>query len=226
MRYVVAGSRDAVRKVFDRELATLPGEWRFVADTSALVAEVRAKPRPRYIFFLHWSSRIDDWLTRDFECIGFHMSELPYGRGGSPLQNLIMRGHAETQLTAFRMTDELDAGPVYMRETLTLDGSAEQILERAYHIAARMAVRIVAERPGPVPQRGIPVVFQRRRAHESEIPELDSLPALYDFVRMLDAEGYPHAFIRFGRFRIEFRNAVLQGSRLHVDAVISDRRDG
>jgi methionyl-tRNA formyltransferase len=226
MRYVVAGSRDAVRRVFDRELATLPGEWKFVGDSSTLVAEVQAEPHPRYVFFLHWSSRIANWLTRDYECVGFHMSELPYGRGGSPLQNLLLRGHAMTQLTAFRMTDELDAGPVYMREPLTLDGSAEEILERAYHLAAQMTVRIVAERPEPVPQQGVPVVFQRRSPSESEIPELDSLAALYDFVRMLDAEGYPHAFTRLGQFRIEFRNAAIQGDRLHVDAVISAEGDG
>ncbi len=26
-----------------------------------------------------------------FECVCFHMTDVPYGRGGSPLQNLIIR---------------------------------------------------------------------------------------------------------------------------------------
>jgi len=37
------------------------------------------------------------------------MTDVPYGRGGSPLQNLIVRGHTETKLTALRCVRDLDA---------------------------------------------------------------------------------------------------------------------
>ncbi len=43
---------------------------------------------------------------RGFEKV--HMTDVPYGRGGSPLQNLIARGHTSTKLTAMRMTAEVD----------------------------------------------------------------------------------------------------------------------
>lgn len=32
----------------------------------------------------------------------FHMTNFPYGRGGSPLQNLMKRGHHTTTITALR----------------------------------------------------------------------------------------------------------------------------
>ena len=59
-------------------------------------------------------------IIKRFECVCFHMADVPYGRGGSPLQNLIARGHRETKLTALRMVEDFDAGPVYSKMPLCL----------------------------------------------------------------------------------------------------------
>lgn len=47
-----------------------------------------------------------------------------------------------------------------------------------------------------VRQQGDVVNFKRRSPAESQIAGLNSLPSLYDFIRMLDADGYPPAFLR------------------------------
>lgn len=47
--------------------------------------------QPDYIFLPHWSYIIPREITDNWECVVFHMTDLPYGRGGSPLQNLIVR---------------------------------------------------------------------------------------------------------------------------------------
>jgi methionyl-tRNA formyltransferase len=52
---------------------------------------------------------------------------LPYGRGGSPLQNLIDLGHKDTFVSALKMTEELDAGAIYLKKPLSLEGLAEEI---------------------------------------------------------------------------------------------------
>ena len=64
----------------------------------------------------------------------FHMTDVLYGRGGSPLQNFIIRGHKETKLTAMKCVKELDAGPVYLKEFLSLLGNAEEIYMRHLHL--------------------------------------------------------------------------------------------
>jgi len=43
---------------------------------------------PDFIFFPHWSTHIPSAIYSNFNCIIFHMTDLPYGRGGSPLQIL------------------------------------------------------------------------------------------------------------------------------------------
>ena len=47
---------------------------------------------PRYIFFPHWNWKIEPEIYLRYECVVFHTAPLPYGRGGSPIQNLIING--------------------------------------------------------------------------------------------------------------------------------------
>jgi methionyl-tRNA formyltransferase len=135
---------------------------------------------------------------------------VPYGRGGSPLQNLIWRGHIETKVSALRMMSEMDAGPVYMKRPLSLDGRAEAIYRRLAEVVFDMMDEIVATEPTPVPQHGEPVVFPRRKPADSELPRVGDGRALYDHIRMLDAPTYPLAFVDWGHFRLEFAEAELQ----------------
>jgi methionyl-tRNA formyltransferase len=107
--------------------------------------------RSRYIFFPFWSHKVPKEITDKYECVCFHMTDVPYGRGGSPLQNLILRGHTETVISALRMTDEMDAGPVYMKRPLSLEGSAQEIYERAAGIISGMMREIAETEPTPVP---------------------------------------------------------------------------
>ena len=72
----------------------------------------------------------------------------------------------------------------------------------------------------PRPQRGKATVFSRRTSLESEIPGLESLEALYDFIRMLDAEGYPKAFLNYKGFKIEFSKAAFYDGELFLEAKI------
>jgi len=218
--YVVVGSKPWNRRVFDKVISKYHGKWHYIGSIDELTLERIKALNPRYIFFLHWSWRVPDEIIGNYECVNFHMTDVPYGRGGSPLQNLIVRGHRHTKLTALRMTHDFDAGSVYLKEDLCLEGNAEEIYIRATHKAAQMIKRIISEQPEPVPQVGEVVLFKRRKPEESEIPKLDSLQDLSDFVRMLDAEGYPKAFIIYKGFRFEFSRAALYNGRIEANVTI------
>jgi methionyl-tRNA formyltransferase len=123
------------------------------------------------------------------------------------------------------MTRDFDAGPVYLKEDLSLEGNSEEIYIRATYLAAQMIRQIVRKRPNPIPQTGEITIFHRRKPEESEVPQLPSLKALYDFVRMLDAEGYPRAFIKYNGFRYEFSRATLYDERVVADVTITPSAD-
>lgn len=165
---------------------------------------------PVKIFIPHWSYIIPSAIFERYECIVFHMTDLPYGRGGSPLQNLIVWGLTATKLSALRVEVGLDTGPVYLKMDLSLSGTAEEIFVRVNKLVGKMIVEIIQNNLQPVPQEGDPVVFKRRKPEQSDMSGLEKLEEIFDYIRMLDADGYPHAYIEKGEFRYEFTRASIK----------------
>lgn len=225
-KYLVVATKPWNRRIYTETFRSCPEEWAFIDQLEDLTPEKISAFAPRQVFFLHWSWKVPAEIVKNFECICFHMTDVPYGRGGSPLQNLIMRGHRETKLTALRMVEEFDAGPVYLKEDLSLEGSAEEIYIRAARLSADMIKRIIEEKIVPSEQVGTPTVFQRRKPSESEIGRCETLQSLYDFIRMLDAETYPHAFLTHAGFRYELSRSILYDGRIVADVTITPARKG
>ena len=148
------------------------------------------------------------------------MTDVPYGRGGSPLQNLIVAGNKDTKLTALRMVEEMDAGPIYTKRSLSLSGRAESIYKRAGELSFDIIRWIVENAPTPLPQQGEIVSFKRRNPAQSKVPDDGALQIIYDHIRMLDAPTYPLAFIEHGGFRFEFANATLDGDEITAEVKI------
>jgi methionyl-tRNA formyltransferase len=192
-----------------------------ISDPSEFTQDRLAAIDPQFVFLPHWSHRIAPAVFQRFECVVFHMTDLPFGRGGSPLQNLIARGIHETRITALRCVQELDAGPVYLKKPLSLHGSAEEIFLRAGAVIEDMIVELLHRPVAPVAQVGEATVFQRRRREDGDLRAATTLDQAFDLVRMLDAEGYPPAFVEVGPFTIEFSRASLKTGTLVADARIS-----
>lgn len=224
-RNIVVTTKSWNTEQFERLSREAPAQWHLITDKTELNYDHLRSLNPTYIFFPHWSWRIPKEVYEAFDCVVFHMTDVPFGRGGSPLQNLIERGFTETKLCAIQVTGELDAGPVFLRESLSLMGDAEEIFIRAAQLAFDMIRQIAIERPEPIPQQGIPKLFRRRRPEESRIPDDASLDRVFDWIRMLDAEGYPKAFIETNHFRIEFSRAGLRHGHVVADARITLRGD-
>lgn len=219
-KYILVGSKPWNFRIFNEVISKYSGIWRFVNSVDELTIELVKKINPSYVFFLHWSWKVPEEIIKGFECVCFHMADVPYGRGGSPLQNLIERGHRKTKLTALRMIEDFDAGPVYLKKPLSLEGNAEEIYIRAGYLSAEMIKRLIDSNIEPKPQIGEPVEFSRRKREQSRVEMYNSLHDLHDFMRMLDAEGYPKAFIEHKGFRYEFSRAAIYDGRIIADVSI------
>lgn len=190
----------------------------YIERKEELSAEFLEKIKPRYVFLPHWSYLVSENVYEKYECIIFHMTDVPFGRGGSPLQNLISRGIYETKISALRCVKGLDAGPVYLKKPLSLFGSAEEIYLRASEIIEEMICQIIEEQTAAVEQTGEITYFSRRKPEQSNVSELTSLKQVFDYIRMLDADGYPRAFLETKHLRFEFERASIKKG--HVTAVV------
>jgi methionyl-tRNA formyltransferase len=218
--FIIASARSWNEKMLTHLKKNINGEFIFFAHHDDLAYQKIKDINPRYIFFPHWSWMIPEEIFNNFECIVFHMTDLPFGRGGSPLQNLIERGIYSTKISAIRVVGALDAGNVYLKKELSLHGNAEEIYLRTSSIVEEMIEEIVINEILPVPQVGDPVLFKRRKPEQSDVSKLNSLEKVFDYIRMLDAEGYPNAFIETEHLRFEFSRASLKVGSVEADVKI------
>ncbi len=218
--YAVATIKPWNIKAFHASVATLPGQWVLFESERELTLPKLEAIKPDYIFFPHWSWKVPSEIYNQFTCICFHMADVPYGRGGSPLQNLISRGHKETQLSALKMEEALDAGPVYCKRSLSLLGRAQDIYERMAHLVYEEIRYIIQEQPQPRAQSGDVVEFSRRKPEQSHLPERGSMQQLYDHIRMLDAETYPKACLHWKQWQLLFETAQLDSDSNEIVATV------
>ena len=207
MNYLVVTTKQWNLEVYEKHISKLEGNWSLITDKENLTLENIKKINPKYIFFPHWSWIVPKEITDIYDCVCIHMTDLPYGRGGSPLQNLIIKGHKVTKITALKMTQELDTGDIYHKVSLDLLGSAQEIYIEAANKAYELIEFIVENDPTPQPQKGEVVNFNRRKPSQSEIPKDITFDNIYDYVRMLDADTYPAAYKDFDGFRLLFKKA-------------------
>lgn len=218
---VIVSNKEWHRKHVSQVSKRTASEVIYIDKKEDVTFENLQKLNPLYVFFPHWSYIIPSAVYENFECIVFHMTDLPFGRGGSPLQNLIERGIYETKLSSLRVCKELDAGDIYLKRPLSLWGTAEEIYLRAGELTKEMMIEIIQKKIKPVPQTGEPVPFKRRKPEQSDISNLTDLEKVFDYIRMLDADGYPHAYADVGKLHFEFERASLKDGFIRVDAKIS-----
>ena len=204
--------------IFHELADSLPGEWIRINRKEEFTEEVLSRLQPDIIFIPHWSNIIPAAIFEKFECIVFHMTDLPFGRGGSPLQNLIVLGYKETVISALKVEEGLDTGDIYLKKKLSLHGKASEIFERSALVVKEMIEEIITCKLIPAPQKGEPVFFKRRGKKDGEISALDELEKVYDHIRMLDCEGYPNAFLETAHFLFEFSNAFFSDNDKSIAA--------
>lgn len=182
--------------------------------------------KPKWIFFPHYSHYIPQEIYTKYKCVVFHEANLPFGRGGSPLQNHIIRGIYHIHINAIAANKELDSGDIYMKREFDIStGSAKKLYKKAsFIIFDEMIPYILKHAPKPVAQKGEVVVFKRRTPAQSALDTLSkpNLRQIYDFIRMLDAPSYPRAFVNLENFKIKFRKVKLKKSSLKGRFIINE----
>lgn len=161
-----------------------------------------ASLKPDLILFYGWSWIVPDWLTDKYIALCLHPSPLPKYRGGSPIQHQILNGEKESAVSIFRLTKDIDEGPLCSQVKYSLAGNMDNILARIRYIAVGETKRIIEEyMNGGIKfwdQEGTVTICNRREPYQSEITkgELQSMSAeyLYNKIRGLQ-DPYPNAFI-------------------------------
>jgi methionyl-tRNA formyltransferase len=212
MTYLFCAHREYAKKLYKM----LSKKYKIIlhTDPSKLTYSYVKKLNPKMIFFPDWSWIVPSDIVKNYKCMCFHESNLPKFRGGSPIQNQIIRGIMKTKTTAFLMKEGLDKGDILLQKDLLLNGSIDDIFKRMVDNDYEMIVKIIQGKFKLKKQKGIPTTYKRRKPEQSELKNLDhSKRYLYNFIRML-GDPYPNAFLKIGKRKIVFKSVKHNGKKL------------
>lgn len=201
-------------------------ECKMIFDKKEFHYEEIEKFSPDIIFFPHWSWIIPKEIFTRYKCIVFHPSDVPNGKGGSPIQNQIAEGLTSTKISAISVADDIDGGDIYCKTDLSLLGGGEEIFIRMSNIIfEEMMPYILENNPKPAKQQGEGYTYKRRKETESDIDFAcqKSLLSIFNQIRMLDADGYPRAYINIGDYRLTFSRPKLETEKVVADVEIEIR---
>ena len=130
--------------------------------------------------------------------IVIHASELPKGKGWSPLTWQILEGKNKIPLTLFEANDKIDDGDIYLKDVLELKGG-ELIQEIRKKLCVKLEQLIFKflndKNPKPIKQKGSETIYPRRNYTDSYLDSKKSISEQFNLLRVCDNEKYPAFFI-------------------------------
>ena len=124
MNVALVGYRSWALKLYSKLTSSFDFSFLLISSKSEFSIDVIVDFNPDIILFYGWSWLIPASITSTYTCLMLHPSELPKFRGGSPIQNQIIRGVYDSSVTIFKINDQIDAGPII----------AQSYLDRKLHI--------------------------------------------------------------------------------------------
>lgn len=137
-------------------------------------------------------------LDRNAHNVVVHESALPHGKGFSPLTWQILEGKNEIPITLFEAVEDLDAGPIYFKETMRFAG--HELIDELRAIQGEKTVELVLRFVDAypdihgIPQIGVATTYPRRRPKDSMLDPHKTLAEQFDALRVVDNDRYPAFF--------------------------------
>jgi len=163
--------------------------------------------KPDFILFYGWSWMIEKNIFSKYNCLMLHPSPLPKFRGGSPIQNQIIRNINKSAVTIFKINEIIDGGDIIYQSKLSLKGSLNDIFIRMSKIGFSATQKILNSKKIKQKKQNHSkaTYYNRRKPEESEITikELkeSSLVYIFNKLRML-ADPYPNPFIKIKKKKL------------------------
>jgi methionyl-tRNA formyltransferase len=137
-------------------------------------------------------------LARNHRNVVVHPSDLPRGRGFSPLAWQIEAGCSRIPICLFEAAADVDSGPVIYRDTMQFDG--HELMEELRLAMGKKTIelcrRFLAEAAPPpgTPQEGESTYYRRRTKEDNRLDPHRTIAEQFDKLRVADNERFPAHF--------------------------------
>jgi methionyl-tRNA formyltransferase len=144
-------------------------------------------------------------LKRNKTNLVVHESALPKGRGWSPVTWGVLEGAKTIPMTLFEAVEKVDAGKIYLRESVRLRG--DELLPEIHSVVAAKTIRLCEKLIAAYPailkrgmvQRGKATYYPQRRPKDSRLDPGQSIARQFNLLRVVHNDVYPAYFTLRGQ---------------------------
>ena len=135
--------------------------------------------------------------------IVIHPSNLPKGKGHSPLAWQILEGKKKIQISLFEADEAVDSGKIYLTDYIELKG--HELNDEIKHLQGLTTIRIIKRylikynSLKGKSQSGSETFYQKRGSNDSELSLDKTIEKQFNLLRVVDNDRYPAFFIRKGQ---------------------------
>ena len=139
-------------------------------------------------------------LSRNQYNLVVHESELPQGKGFSPMTWQILEEKNEIPICLIEASERVDEGKIWIRDIIKLDGSE---LNREWRLkqgekTIELCLRFIDEYEElePEVQSGAGSFYKKRGPADSELDIKKTIQEQFNLLRVIDNDNYPAYFLR------------------------------
>lgn len=127
-----------------------------------------------------------------------HESDLPKGKGWSPVTWQVLDGANKIPITLFEAAETVDSGVIYDQKFINLNGT--ELLSEIKHYQGLTTQQLIMDFINKYPditgkpQKGVASFYQKRKPSDSEIDINKSIADQFNLLRVCDNERYPAFF--------------------------------
>ena len=161
-----------------------------------------------FLFLVSCTQFIDAEIRARYKhVLVLHESDLPKGRGWSPVAHQILDGKTEVTVSLIEAADKIDSGDIWAQEVAYIPDHAlaGEISEILFGVKKRLIARALYERLIPRKQEGAPTYYQRRTPESSRLDPNRTIAEQFDLLRICEPR-FPAFFdYRGHRYTVEVR---------------------
>jgi len=145
-----------------------------------------------------------------------HASDLPKGKGMSPVTWQVLEGKNKIPIRLFEATKEVDAGKIYLKSNILLNG-----LELVDEIREKQALETIVlvksffekfPEIGGTPQQGEETCYRKRTPEDGRLDVDRTIRDQFNLLRISDNRNYPAFFeIEGEKYKLEIRKINKRG---------------
>lgn len=180
--------------------------WKELGHEVSWIHDLQDLSKADFCFCLSFS-KILNRETRDLfrHTLVIHASDLPSGKGWSPLTWQILEGKNQIPVSLFEADDSVDSGPIYAQVYIDFEGYEliDELRGKLGDATYELCRWFISEYPvsasQPRIQTGVESFYPRRSPADSRLDVNKTIAEQFELFRVVDNQAYPLFFEWKGR---------------------------